>query len=318
MGRANGNAWATFLRLTFPRAKLRRQIFMTRVLQTPRPATEPRNPETPKVHFKVREMPFSTLKCTFGVSGFRGSVAGRGVCKTPSHSLGEELGEIFCAFSCFICCAEWPTNLLPKFLPIYHSMSCGWNYKISSPRASGVWGPQHFVQFLQSSVCFLTVSSRPCLETSPHSTLRTPFAGHCLGALWGGKPCPAELSEGVNRVLRTLSGDPPLPILQTPSAGHCLDTHGFLSQGKVTFAKSRLALADTFVAAQNMSKHPVTRSGTLAVKAKDLSKKSVVLVKRKHGFTKTISWTENHGKLRRRAFPFESKLLPAVLLLFRN
>ena len=34
-----------------------------------------------------------------------------------------------------------------------------------------------------SSMCFLTVSSRPCLETSPHSTLRTPFAGHCLGAL---------------------------------------------------------------------------------------------------------------------------------------
>ena len=77
------------------------------------------------------------------------------------------------------------------------------------------------------TMCFLTVSSRPCLETNPHSTLRTPFAGHCLGALRGGKPCPAELSEGVNRVLRTLSGDPPLPILQTPSAGHCLDTHGY-------------------------------------------------------------------------------------------
>ena len=35
-----------------------------------------------------------------------------------------------------------------------------------------------------------------------------------------------ELSEGLNRVLRTLPGDPPLPTLQTPSAGHCLDTHG--------------------------------------------------------------------------------------------
>ena len=76
------------------------------------------------------------------------------------------------------------------------------------------------------SICLLTVSSRPCLETNPHSTLRTPFAGHCLGALWGGKPCPAELSDGVNRVLRTLSGDPRLPIPPTPSAGHCLDTHG--------------------------------------------------------------------------------------------
>ena len=27
-------------------------------LQTPSPPTEPRNPETPKVHFKVRKMPF--------------------------------------------------------------------------------------------------------------------------------------------------------------------------------------------------------------------------------------------------------------------
>ena len=42
----------------------------------------------------------------------------------------------------------------------------------------------------------------------------------------GVKPCPLELSEGVNRVFRTLSGDTPPPILQTPSAGHCLATHG--------------------------------------------------------------------------------------------
>ena len=54
-------------------------------------------------------------------------------------------------------------------------------------------------------MCFLSVSSRPCLETSPHSIFRTPFAGHYLGALCGGKPCPAELSEGVSRVFRTLS-----------------------------------------------------------------------------------------------------------------
>ena len=90
------------------------------------------------------------------------------------------------------------------------------------------------------TMCFLTVSSRPCLETNPHSILRTPFAGHCLGALWGGKPCPAELSEGVNRVLRTLSGDPPLPILQTPSAGHCLDTHGMILRTSRTAAASLL------------------------------------------------------------------------------
>ena len=37
-------------------------------------------------------------------------------------------------------------KILPKFLPIYHSMSChgscDWNLKISSPRASGAWGAQ--------------------------------------------------------------------------------------------------------------------------------------------------------------------------------
>ena len=82
------------------------------------------------------------------------------------------------------------------------------------------------LELRMNSHVFLTVSSKPCLETSPHSILRAPFAGHCLGALWRGKPCPTELSERVNRVLWTLSGDTRLPILQTPSAGHCLDTHG--------------------------------------------------------------------------------------------
>ena len=50
------------------------------------------------------------------------------------EELGEELGEIFWAFSCFVCCTEWPTNLLPKFLPIYHTMSCDWNEKKSHLR----------------------------------------------------------------------------------------------------------------------------------------------------------------------------------------
>ena len=108
-----------------------RNTLGTLFLQTPQPATEPRKPETPKVHFKVRKMPFWTprknrpksqlkcpkalfldilipqkraswtfkltfeaifpggpkwhfldFKCTFGVSGFQGSVAGRGVCST--------------------------------------------------------------------------------------------------------------------------------------------------------------------------------------------------------------------------------------------
>ena len=104
-----------------------------------------------------------------------------------------------------------------------------WQFRVSTKisYADLFWRPE--------PMCFLTVSSRPCMETNPHSSLRTPFAGHCLGALWGGKPCPAELSEGLNRVLRTLSGDPPPPILQTPSAGHCLDTHGELRL-KITHA----------------------------------------------------------------------------------
>ena len=38
--------------------------------------------------------------------------------------------------------------------------------------------------------------------------------------------------------------------------------------------------------------------GTLALKTEDFSKKSVVLVKRKNGFTKTTAWTENLGKTR--------------------
>ena len=42
--------------------------------------------------------------------------------------------------------------------------------------------------------------------------------------------------------------------------------------------------------------------GTLALKTGDFSKKSVVLVKRKNGFTKTVPWTENPRKTRRRAF----------------
>ena len=124
------------------------------VLQTPGPSTEPRNPETPKVHFKVRKMPFSTpqrkgpksqlkcpktpfldilippngvfgnfnwllgpffwgvengifrtLKCTFGVSGFRGSVEGPGVCKPCAVFAGK------CKKRCHGWCSAW--NVAP-------------------------------------------------------------------------------------------------------------------------------------------------------------------------------------------------------------
>ena len=98
-------------------------------LQSPRPATEPRNLENPKVHFKVREMPFWTPrpgnmapkanvqkvpfflgtkmsqnrlfghfkaifsgapKMAFFVLGFRGSKAGRGDCEHFPQTLVEE------------------------------------------------------------------------------------------------------------------------------------------------------------------------------------------------------------------------------------
>ena len=66
------------------------------------PPTEPRNPGTPKVHFKVRKMPFWTprkngifraLKCTFGVSGFQGSVGGLGVCNSSQPDIVCALGR---------------------------------------------------------------------------------------------------------------------------------------------------------------------------------------------------------------------------------
>ena len=40
----------------------------------------------------------------------------------------------------------------------------------------------------------------------------------------------------------------------------------------------------------------------LPLKPRIVVKKSVVLVKRKNGFTKAAPWTENPGKMRRRAF----------------
>ena len=78
--------------------------------------------------------------------------------------------------------------------------------------------------------------SKPCpadnvCETNPHSILRTPFAGHCVGALWGGKPCPAELSEGVNRVFSNLvwrhsPADSPDTICWTLFIRNALSTAG--------------------------------------------------------------------------------------------
>ena len=49
------------------------------MLAIARPATEPRNPETPKVHYKVQERDLGVQPP--GKKAFRGSVAGRGHCK---------------------------------------------------------------------------------------------------------------------------------------------------------------------------------------------------------------------------------------------
>ena len=54
------------------------------------------------------------------------------------RSLGEELGKIFCAFSCFICCVEWPTNPLPRFLWVCHSVF--WWLKYQNFISANFWG----------------------------------------------------------------------------------------------------------------------------------------------------------------------------------
>ena len=63
--------------------------------------------------------------------------------RKSGRKIGQHfVGENFWALLCFTCCVEWPTKFLPKCLPIYHSISCGWNVKISSLRVSGAWGAQ--------------------------------------------------------------------------------------------------------------------------------------------------------------------------------
>ena len=110
------------------------------------------------------------------------------------EELGEELGEIFCTFSCFIRCTEWPTNLLPKFLPIYHSMSCGWKYEISSPRASGVWGPQETIS--TSPILCSALGQPHCCQSSASAA---PAASHvkrlphCTGLLSNFGNCASNL-----------------------------------------------------------------------------------------------------------------------------
>ena len=93
--------WQKRLRLTFPRAKLRWQIFM----------------------------------------------AGRNSGRRIGRNFGRNIWTK-CSRASFAV-ENNPPNLLPKFLPIYHSMSChrscDWNLKISSPRASGAWGAQEKV-----------------------------------------------------------------------------------------------------------------------------------------------------------------------------
>ena len=65
------------------------------LLQTPRLATEPRNPETPKVHFKVRKMPF--LVSHYSAIGDTIS------CDAPSSAIGFR-GKLFLRYPPFLAC----------------------------------------------------------------------------------------------------------------------------------------------------------------------------------------------------------------------
>ena len=153
----------------------------------------------------------------------------------PSLHIAETISHVITALLaiCFVSISQSLLHMHVADFIFVHShwrLASGWRMWSTDSTLLPLLSARDDATRCMHSMCFLTVSSRPCLETNPHSILRTPFAGHCVGALWGGKPCPAELSEGVSRVFRTLSGDTPLPILQTPSTGHCLDTYGHLSE----------------------------------------------------------------------------------------
>ena len=80
-----------------------------------------------------------------------------------------------------------PPKFLPKLLPIYHSTSWhssrDWNLKISSPRASGAWGAQHF-SGKKSQDHFFTPNPQICrfyflnLAQKEKSLLRKPDSPH--------------------------------------------------------------------------------------------------------------------------------------------
>ena len=70
-----------------------------------------------------------------------------------------------------------PSKFLPKFLPIYHSMSChgscDWNLKISSPQASGAWGAQLFPPY--------SIQKRPEPQICPKFVPAIGLGGSSLG-----------------------------------------------------------------------------------------------------------------------------------------
>ena len=65
---------------------------------------------------------------------------------------------------------------------------------------------------------------------------------------------------------------------------------------------SRLQSEQSESTAFSAQQHSEVIQEPLPLKPEILVKKSVVLVKRRNGFTKTVPWTENPGKIRTEAF----------------
>ena len=92
-----------------------------------------------------------------------------------ARSRAKNWAKCWAKFSCFAGCAELHKKLVPKFPTIYHSLSCEWDVKISSPWASGVGG-------CQKIRCF---RNRYWLTLTTHTLLMKGVDVHPLSLAWG-------------------------------------------------------------------------------------------------------------------------------------
>ena len=101
----------------------------------------------------MRDIRVEQLSCSQGSGESRGvqKSMGKKVWLSPERNFGDwflwhgrksgrRIGRNFLRIFVLHLLCRMATNVLPKFLPIYHSMSCSWNFKISSPQASGFGG----------------------------------------------------------------------------------------------------------------------------------------------------------------------------------